>query len=738
MRHSSIRSAVLLLCALGIAAELDGQGQSLDNGGAVPSWEGGASLPPAIQDAEAVSQAIASWVAVDMATGYESRLAPDLAENLPGFTADQWGNLVTVTGSGSPRRIVACALDRPSYAVSQIREDGYLRLHRIGRGSRHPLWDQAFEAQQVRILTRTGPVSGVVGRSNGHFAAQHRGETAVVTADDLWLDVGAESAEEVGRIGIGLLDPVGRHLPPWPIPGGVAGPDVGRRAGCAAVASLAAAARAGRAPDGETHFLLSAQEGFGWVGVSSYLARNGDFDAVVLAAPGGSESLMEDRAADGFGRFGDVLASRNIEAIQWAQPAVRSPGAHMEVLTTTEAGLLIGRLAQAVGAPVQQPDWVAAPDRAPLRTGHMAGDLTAVARTLTDLVERHGVPGHEWSLRRYVLEALPAWARERAVVDDIGNIMVEMGPDRDTTVFMAHIDEVGYWVDTIDEDGTVSLRRQGGAVASAWEGQTALLHFEPVDAPSTRRGSGDDTNPMWKRQSLTASAPDPIPGVFLTRDRADGKNPPPERAFFGLDRAGLEARGVVPGLMVTSFKEGLRLGRNRFVARALDDRAGTTALLMAIQAIDPEALPSKVIFAWSVHEEGGLVGAGAMARRYGATTRRIYSVDTFVSSDTPLESPHFAYAPLGAGPVLRAIENSGVSPDAQRARVISTAAEEGIPLQMGLTQGGTDGTQFTFWGAPNQGLSWPGRYSHSPGEVLDLRDLTHLTQLIAALAMQGN
>lgn len=126
-----------------------------------------------------------------------------------------------------------------------------------------------------------------------------------------------------------------------------------------------------------------------------------------------------------------------------------------------------------------------------------------------------------------------------------------------------------------------------------------------------------------------------------------------------------------------------------------------------------------------------------MARRYAASALRIYSIDTFVSSDTPLESPHFAYAPLGQGPVLRAIENSGVSPDRERARVQAAAARAGIRLQTGLTQGSTDGTQFTFWGAPNQGLSWPGRYSHSPGEVLDLRDLRDLSALIVAVAYAG-
>lgn len=698
-----------------------------------------AALTTGAMDASAQSQApldaMASWIALDVATGYETRDAGRIASELGGFVADRWGNVVARYGSGAPRRVVACALDQPAYAVSQITEDGYLRVHRIGGGSRHPLWDQAFEAQQVRVLTRDGPIAGVVGRSNGHFAQQHRDETAVVRADDLWVDVGADSSDDVEALGIGLLDPIVRHLPPWPVHGEVAGPRAGARVGCAVVATLAAAVRDGAAPPGETHFVLSAQEGFGWVGLSSHVARNGPFDEVVVLAPGSDESMSGPRAAGDLGRFGGVLAASGVDAVTWIAPQVRSPGSHLEGVALDQALWLLERAAEA--ASMRLPAglaWEIAPARAPFLTEHMDGGLDAVAETLTELVELHGVPGHEWAVRRYVLESLPAWARERAVVDDIGNVMVEAGPDRDTTVFMAHMDEVGYEVASIAEDGTVELARRGGAVSSAWEGQTALLHFDPPDAPSTATGTGEDVDARWKEQSLIAAAHPPLQGVFLTRDEADEKNPPPERAWFGLDRAQLAERGVGVGAMVTSYKEGLRLGRTRFVARALDDRAGTTALLLAVNAIDPAALGSKVIFTWSVHEEGGLTGAAAMARRYGRGARRIYSVDTFVSSDTPLESPHFAYAPLGAGPVLRAIENSGVSPDQERARVFAAAARAGIPLQMGLTQGSTDGTQFTFWGAPNQGLSWPGRYSHSPGEVLDLRDLRHLAQLIVAVA----
>ncbi|HSM03603.1 MAG TPA: hypothetical protein VK858_03230, partial [Longimicrobiales bacterium] len=108
------------------------------------------SQPPDTDAGPAASAAVASWTAVDVATGYETRLSPRIAEALPGWTTDHWGNVVRTVGSGSPHRVLACRLDAPAYAASQIRDDGYLRVHRIGRGSRHPLWDQQHEAKPVR------------------------------------------------------------------------------------------------------------------------------------------------------------------------------------------------------------------------------------------------------------------------------------------------------------------------------------------------------------------------------------------------------------------------------------------------------------------------------------------------------------------------------------------------------------------------------------------------------------
>lgn len=692
----------------------------------------------AAQPTEADLQSIATWVAVDAATGYEARTVAPLAAALGAdWRVDQWGNVVTSIGSGSPHHVVACALDRPSYAISQITNDGYLRVHRIGAGSRFPLWDQQFEANQIRILTTAGPVAGVVARFNGHFAQQHRDDTAVTKADDLWIDVGASSKAEVDALGIALLDPIGRHLPPWPIAGGVAGPDAGRRVGCAAVATLAAAARTAK-PAGRITFVISAQEVHGWVGLSSLVARADRVDKVTILAPGAATRPESSRAVETMNDFGAVLSATGVKSVTWLAPAVDQAGSHMEVVKTGEAQWLLESGATAIGvaAPAR---WVAAPRPAAFVTTHADTAFNELSTQLTDLAQRYGVSGHEWSVRRAVLEALPAWARDRAMVDDVGNIMVEAGPAQgEATIFMAHLDEVGYIIDTIAADGTVTLKAQGGAVASAWEGQTALLHFDPAGAPSTASGAtGANADATWKTASLTATAPAPLRGVFRIRATADKKDPTTMQAWFGMDAAGLAARGVTPGMQVTNYKEAIRLGRSRFASRALDDRAGSTALLRAVKQIDPGKLSSRVIFTWSVHEEGGLLGAKAMARRYAKTTARIYSIDTFVSSDTPLESPHFAYAPLGQGAVLRAIESNSIVPDRERVRVKEAAKAAAVSLQIGLTQGGTDGSSWTYWGVPNQALSWPGRYSHSPGEVSDLRDIDALSKLITALAISA-
>jgi putative aminopeptidase FrvX len=148
--------------------------------------------------------------------------------------------------------------------------------------------------------------------------------------------------------------------------------------------------------------------------------------------------------------------------------------------------------------------------------------------------------------------------------------------------------------------------------------------------------------------------------------------------------------------------------------------------------VDPQTVQNQVTFAWVVEEETGLAGATHIASSSKFDTA--FAVDTFVSTDTPVDIQRLAVARLGAGAVLRVLDSRTVVPPHIVDRVVGIAREAKIPLQLGTTSGGTDASAFSAGGAIDVGLSWPGRYSHSPVEVMDARDLDALVRLILAVA----
>ena len=66
--------------------------------------------------------------------------------------------------------------------------------------------------------------------------------------------------------------------------------------------------------------------------------------------------------------------------------------------------------------------------------------------------------------------------------------------------------------------------------------------------------------------------------------------------------------------------------------------------------------------------------------------------------------------------------------------VVAFAKVNGIPAQYGVTGGGNDGSVFLRYGSVDVALGWPLRYSHSPAEVIDTKDLEALGKIVAVLA----
>ena len=653
--------------------------------------------------------ALASWVALDATPGWEHLATDVLLKTMPEWKRDQLGNLILRKGSGSPRRVVACGIDRPGFAVTETTDDGYLRMREVGSLRPHPLWVQFHQGQRIRVITRSGDVPGVVTVKSTHLQRGRVPNAPVATLDDLWIDVGGTSRSDVERLGIRMLDPIVRDFVSWTYADYVAGPSAATRVGCAAVAS----ASRGEVTSGETIFLITTLRSFGQDGLAAALRKLGKVDEItILDEPSDNISNgVNQRKVEKPPYLPDSTGLTSVNALV---PRTRFSRTLVESVHINDARELLTAVEKAAG--VQRrgntDSWLSLPTNSKVVSKRLDA-FSNSADLLKSLADIPGVSGHEREVLETIMAALPQWARKEATIDSQGNLIVQSGPKLETNAvqFIAHMDEVGFEVTNIDDDGTVSLRTRGGMFQSLWEGQPALLHFDRMGSPA-------------------------IHGIFVPRDTASAKQPELLTAWFGIDGSTLKRLGVSVGQSVTADKHASRLGATRFTARALDDRAGSTALILATRRINPATLKHRLLLSWSVREETGLEGAIGMARTFGQSTKRVFSIDTFVSSDSPAESSRFAFAPLGRGAVIRGLDNSSIADPSEVDRIVRLAQLNQIPLQVGATNGGTDGSEFVPYGAIHVSLSWPGRYSHSPVEVLDLKDLDALTRLITALALE--
>jgi putative aminopeptidase FrvX len=330
---------------------------------------------------------------------------------------------------------------------------------------------------------------------------------------------------------------------------------------------------------------------------------------------------------------------------------------------------------------------------------------------VSQLIAAYGVSGHEAPVREAVIKLLPAWANP--TIDSAGNILVRAGAGEPLTVFIAHLDEIGYIVTAIRDDGRLELRPAGGFFPSLFEAEPALVH----------------------------TAAGIVPAVFTPRDSAGAaprRGPPPGsvRVDPGTgSRAGTEALGIRVGDAVTMPKQYVSLAGTRATARSFDDRVGSAAQLIAVRHLDARRLRHAVLFIWSTREEIGLEGARFAAEHLASEhPSRVHAIDTFVSADAPLEIKTFADVHLGAGAVVRAVDNSSVTPPALVDSLLALARSRRIPLAAGTTNGGNDGSVFTRFGVADVGIGWPLRYAHSPAEVIDLGDLVALAGVIQLVA----
>lgn len=346
--------------------------------------------------------------------------------------------------------------------------------------------------------------------------------------------------------------------------------------------------------------------------------------------------------------------------------------------------------------------------------------------TIEDLVMAYGASGHEAVVREKVKELLPEWARKGTRTDNAGNLILHLGDEKSKAktprlAFVAHMDEIGYEVKKIEDDGRVELAVLGGGYAQYFLGHTALLH----KSDGSVAGAVMELPSGWDKPGFE------WPQNLRSMDE-------PAHAYVGTSsREETEKLGIKTGDWVTIEKAYRPLIGTRAVGRSFDDRVGCTALINAVKALGPNLPGRDVTFIWSTEEEVGLKGAAAAAAHMfedGDVPDFVFAIDTFVSNDSPLEAKRFGNTELGKGFAVRSVDNSNIVPLQYADRVVKLARQNKIPVQYGVTGGGNDGAVFARFGSVDVAMGWPLRYAHSPAEVIDTRDMDGLGKIVAVIA----
>jgi putative aminopeptidase len=728
------------------------------------------ALPPQLAFAQrsGTEQGWESLVKTPAVSGYEQNLAAEIRERLKALSphTDNLGNVFVILGSGSPYRLLVTPMDESGYIVGDITPDGYLRVQRLPQAPPNSVFDLLHAAQPVWVITRDGKrVNGVFAGLSVHLQPLRQNAPKMAHPDEMYVDIGAANAAEVRSVGVDLLDPVSLTHKDYQLGSSeFTAPGIGDHFGCVALMNLLTTSQLAKAKfTGTTTVAFVTQQWTGGRGLERLLNEIHSDEMIYvgrLLPPRGpaasSPSTSEKRPLPG---QGILLGTTDPAASLSGLPADLKKLAdenHLSLTAATAAPPRVAgyvkptpfpqrfaQLSVATLFPVTPAETLSISDVNSLTdllyryvVGGSASAGAGSARSwgcsdcgpslLGTLVETYGASGHEEPVRKKITELLPEWARKKTETDAAGNLILHLGdakPGANThkIVFVAHMDEIGYQVRAIETDGRLAVDVLGGGYTEFFLGHPVLLHKPegPPIAGVLELPAGWD-QPAFEWTHSPRGIEEPAHVYVGTRSAEE-----------------TQKLGIKIGDWLTIPKEYRPLVGSRANGRSFDDRVGDAALLEAVKVLGPSLPGRDVTFVWSTEEEVGLKGAAAYAEhaaKDGQAPDFVFAIDTFVSSDSPLESKRFGDAEIGKGFVVRAVDNSNIAPREFVDRVVKLARENNIAVQYGVTGGGNDGAVFTRYGSVDIPLGWPLRYSHSPGEVIDTRDLDALAKIVAILA----
>jgi len=334
---------------------------------------------------------------------------------------------------------------------------------------------------------------------------------------------------------------------------------------------------------------------------------------------------------------------------------------------------------------------------------------------LEELVNAPSPSGFEQQAQAVVREYAGNFADE-VHTDVMGNVIAAVNPGGSPRVMLAgHVDEIGFMVRYITDQGFLHFSPIGGVDAHLVPGQKVTIHG----------AKGPVLGVVGKKAIHLMEADERKKVLDFHQQWID----------IGASNRKDAERRVAVGDAAT-FKANFELLNGHIaVARGFDDKMGGFVVMEALRLAQSGRLKAAVFAVSTVQEEIGARGACTSA--FAIEPEVGIAVDVAHATDYPdADKKRVGETKLGGGPILH--RGANMNPVVTE-RLIAAAEKAKIAHQMIGVPGhsGTDAwaMQQVRGGCASSVVSVPLRYMHTPIEVLDLRDLVAGSKVLAQFCL---
>lgn len=331
-------------------------------------------------------------------------------------------------------------------------------------------------------------------------------------------------------------------------------------------------------------------------------------------------------------------------------------------------------------------------------------------KILEKLCSSYGISGDETRIKDIILDEITPFATDLKV-DNLGNIIAfkkgKCTPKK-KIMLSAHMDEVGFIVTYVTDDGLLRFNTVGGINSNVVCGKSVVVGEKQIPGVIGLK-------PVHLLNSEERQKSVPIDDLYIDIGASDRE----EASDY-----------VSPGDSVC-FSANFEFENNMVKSKSIDDRIGCFILMNLIK----QDLPCDMYFTFVVQEEIGLRGAKVAA--FDVNPDVAIVVEATTAADIKGTSPEKQVCKVGNGAVIAFMDNSTIYDKELYNLALKLAKENGIKLQVkSLVAGGNDsGTIHTSRaGVKTIAVSLPCRYLHTACGMICADDIWETQRLVKKLA----